>query len=105
MQLLEDLHHFGAGAAIEVSRRLVGQHDSRLIGQCPGDGSALGLASGYLAGPVSGSIAQTYPLEQCMGPSVALFGAKAAVDHRQLDVLLQRQAPKQIEGLEDEADS
>ena len=62
---LEDL---GAGAAVEVAGRLVGEDDRRLAGQRAGHGDALLLAAGQLARPVLQPVAQTDGVDDPVDP-------------------------------------
>ena len=48
MQLLDESHHAARHLGVEISRRLIGEQQSRRAGQRPGDGDALLLAAGKL---------------------------------------------------------
>ena len=46
----EDPHDLLRGAGVEGTRGLVGEHDLRVVDQCPRDGDALHLPAGHLPG-------------------------------------------------------
>jgi hypothetical protein len=45
----QERKELGTGPGVEVPRRLVGEHNLRLGGECPRNGNALLLATGELA--------------------------------------------------------
>ena len=55
---------------VERTRRLVGQHQRRLVGERPGDGQALALAARQHAGRVPGLVGQAQQVEQ-VAPAVS----------------------------------
>ena len=50
VELLKNPHDFDARAAVEIAGRLVSQDDLRIVDQSAGDGDALLLSAGELAG-------------------------------------------------------
>ena len=60
----EDAHDLGAGVAVEVAGRLVGQDERRARDQRPGDRDALLLAAGELGRLVVEPVAEPDPLER-----------------------------------------
>jgi len=93
-----------AGVRVEVAGGLVGEDDARAVDQSAGNGGALLLAAGELAGPVFGAIGQVHRLEGGQRALSALLARNAAVDHRQLYVLHHVELGQQIEELEHEPD-
>ena len=58
-QLGQEVEDLGGGFGVEVAGRLVGDEDGRVVGQRAGDGDALLLAAGKLAGQTFGVIGQS----------------------------------------------
>ena len=69
VELLQHSQHLAAGVAVQRAGGLVGQNDRRIPGQRPGDGHALLLAAGKLAGLVFQLIAQPHLLQCLAGPA------------------------------------
>src|SRR5215212_7590267 len=57
-EALEDVHHLDAGAAVEVSGRLVGEEDRRIVQERARNRDALLLPSGQLVRMVRGPVLQ-----------------------------------------------
>src|SRR5688500_49887 len=104
VQLAENVHDVGAGRAVEVARRLVGEQDAGPVHQRARDGDALALAARELVGTVAHPVPEAHALERVHGALAALPRREAGVDERQLDVVQRRGAGQQVERLEDEAD-
>src|SRR6185295_1046057 len=104
MQLAQEIHHGFAASRVEVSGRLVREQDERLAGDGAGDGDALLLTAGQLAGEVLGAVRHADPLQRRFDALLALRRLHAAIRERQLDVLEYRQVANQVEALEDESD-
>ena len=68
VELVEERHDLGAGVAVEVAGRLVGEDERRLGDERPGDGDALLLAAGQLGRLVVEAVAQAEPLERGRRP-------------------------------------
>ena len=88
VEVVDQVQHLGAGARIEVAGGLVGQDDERIVHQRAGDGHALLLAAGELAGPMVQPVAQADQLGQLQAV-VQRCAARSAplVEERHLDVL------------------
>lgn len=59
----QELHDFLAGHRIKTCDRLIGQQNTGLLRQRPGNPHALLLPAGKPVGPIPGAIKQTYPVE------------------------------------------
>ena len=103
MELLQHSQHLAAGVAVQRAGGLVGQNDRRIPGQRPGNGDALLLTAGKLAGLVFQLIAQPHLLQCLAGPAAALGAGHARIDQRHLHVFQQIQFGQQVILLEDEA--
>ena len=106
VQGLKHLHDIGAGAAVEIARRLVRQQQGWLVDNRSCDGHALLFAAGKLVRMMIGAARQADQFERLYGPfaSRACAGPGSRVQHRQLDVLQRRSATQEIETLEHEAE-
>src|SRR5262249_37428998 len=90
----------------EVAGRLVAQQDGGLVDERPGDGDALLLPAGELAGPVVEAVGQPDTLEQGGGAALAFgAGAVGGVEQGRLDVFQGGGGGEQVEVLEEEADA
>ena len=76
LQLVEEVHHLGAGVAVEVAGRLVGEDQRRLGDERPGDRDALLLAARQLGRLMGQAIAESQPLERGLGPRRTLRRAR-----------------------------
>ena len=76
----------------------------RLAGHRAGDGDALLLTAGELAGQVLRAVRHADLLERRHHALLALGRLHAAIGERQLDVLVDGQVADQVEALEDEPD-
>src|SRR5438034_1229852 len=103
---LEHGHDFGAGAAVEIARRLVGQQDRGSIDNRTGDGYALLFAPGKLVRMMVGSARQADQFKRLHRPIASRARAEPAgsVQHRQLNILQRRSASQQMKALKDETD-
>ena len=91
-----------AGGAVEIARRLVREHDHRLVGQRPRDRDALLLAARQLRRVVMAAILEPDFDEQA---ARARGGIAPPGDfHRHEDVLERGQRRDEMKGLEHEAD-
>ena len=72
MEVVEELDDLGAGVAVEVARRLVGEEDGRLRDEGAGDPDALLLAARQLGRLVVQAVAQAQPLEDGLRAGVPL---------------------------------
>ena len=73
VELVEQRHDLGAGMAVEVAGRLVGQDQRGFGDDRPGDGDALLLAAGQLGRLVVEAVAEPEPLERRAGRAPARF--------------------------------
>ena len=97
-------HDVGAGVAVEVAGRLVGEDQRGFGDERPGDGDALLLAARQLGRLVVEPVAQAEPLEGRRGARRALAARDALVEQGRGDVVERRRARQQVVRLEDEAD-
>ena len=96
----EDL---GAGPAVEVAGRFVGEDDLGPTGQGTGHGDPLLLPTGELARAMAEAALQADRLDHEAEPF--LVRLPAGQRHRELDVLDGREGRDEVEGLEDEPDT
>jgi hypothetical protein len=92
VQLLEELHDLPAGGRVEISRRLVREHEAGSIHQSPRDGDALALAPGELARTVPAAIRQAEIRHHRLGDGAPPSLRHPGVHQGQLDVLSAWQA-------------
>src|SRR5579859_3257717 len=104
VELAEDLHDLGRRGRVEVAGRLVGQDQSRVGGDGPGDRRPLLLASGHLVGKVVETIAQADRLEGGGGPLAPFAGSDTGIGERELDVGQRGGPGDQVEALKHETD-
>ncbi len=83
----EELHDLTGGDAVEVSGRLVGEQDRRLVHEGAGDGDPLALAAGELVRPVPGPVSQADELQHLPGAFEPPFGWNPGVDQGKLHIL------------------
>ena len=101
---VEQLHDPDRGDRVEVSARLVGQQQRRVVDEGAGDGDALLLAAGELVG-VAVELGREADQAQRLRHLLADFGA-AGADHLQRvgDVVVDGAVGEELEVLEDGAD-
>ena len=105
VEFLEQPHDLDAGAGVEIAGGLVGQDEFRLVDQGAGDGDALLLSAGKLAGMMVTPVAQADLLQRLEG-ALSAFTVRndgQVVKHRQLDILQGAGARQEIEALKHEA--
>src|SRR5579864_4747879 len=85
---LENVHHFDAGPAVEIARRLVREKNRGIVQERARDGDPLLLTARQLVGMVLGPVGQAYGLERRASATTTLGGddAVGAVEERQFDV-------------------
>ena len=98
-QLADQGQHLLGGLRVERPGRLVGQHDLRAVGQCPGDGHPLLLADAELRRLVVQPVGQPDLPEQVPGP--LRVGRPAGEAHPELHVLQRGEPGQQVVALED----
>ena len=72
VEVVEQGEHVGGRRRVEVAGGLVGEDQRGLGDQRPGDGDALLLAAGQLAGPVVGPVGEADLVERGERPLAAL---------------------------------
>ena len=90
---------------IEVARGFVGQQHGGGIDQGPGDGHALLLAAGKLAGLMVAAPGETHHFQQLRGAAFDLRTGVLADQPRDADVLEGRELGQQVVELEHETDA
>src|SRR5262249_45873227 len=103
-QRLEQGDDLVPGVLVQVAGRLVGQQHVRVLDQGTGDGDALLLAAGQLAGQVLGTVAEADAVQGFARSVVPVVVGCVERDEGGLDVLGGGQGGDQVEGLEDEAE-
>src|SRR5690606_10547111 len=88
VEFLKNAHDLDGGFAVEVAGGFVGEEDVRLVDEGAGDGDALLLSAGKLAGKMIGALGEADDVEGVEGALFDLASGEAvlAVEHRQLDV-------------------
>jgi hypothetical protein len=104
VKFAEEIEDLAAGLRIEVSGRLVGEEERRLVDECPRDGDALALTAGQLVRLMAHPILETDGDQRLFGQLAPLRTWNLRVDERQLHVLQRCGARQKIECLEDETD-
>jgi len=94
-----------AGAAVEVARRFVGEHDRRIADEGPGDGHPLALATGERPRPVRRPPAETDGGQRLLRAGHPLLSRHPGVEQPGGHVVQRSQSFDQVELLEDEADA
>ena len=100
---LNQSQHLGAGLAVKVAGRLVGEDDRRLTHERSGTGHALDLSAGELGGPVGQAVLEADGVDHLV--EALPVDLLAGDIQGQGDVLRRREGGDQVEGLEDEADA
>src|SRR5437660_7208348 len=110
VQVAEQLDDLAPGSGVEVSGRLIGQQDARLIDQGTGDGGTLHLAAGQFARPMPEPLAQADSFQEFHAPppqwlTLAQPAPRGMLDHlRHQDVFERIELRQQVVELEDEAE-
>src|SRR5450759_1090704 len=106
VQLLEDGHDLLGRLRVEVSGRLVRQHQLRLVDQRPRDRDALLLPAGELARQVPLPARETHRFEASAGSLDPILRSVAVgrIDQGKLHVLEGRRSGEKVERLENEPD-
>jgi hypothetical protein len=87
VQVLDERQDLGAGAAVQIAGRLVGEQDRRVDRQGAGNRHALAFAAREFFGEVRQSLAELHELQQFAGACIHLAPRPAAQVQRQADVL------------------
>ena len=104
VQFAEDFHDFFAAVAVKRASGFVGEDDLSAVHERTGDGDALLLAAGELAGFVLGAFAEAKAGEQRFGAFFPRFAVRTGIDGRDSDVFPGFEVGEQVVALEDEAD-
>ena len=99
----EELEGLGRGAAVEVAGGFVGEDDLGVAREGSGDGDALLLPAGELAGPVVEAVTEPDGVDDGVEPGRVEVAAGEI--GRELDVLERGEGGDEVEGLEHEADA
>src|SRR5262245_37554780 len=103
-QFFEQIHDFIAGLAIQVTRRLVGQQDRRIVDERARNRHTLTLPAGELRWLVRHPLTQAYLREHLCCALLAILRVHTRINEWQLDVVQCSCAWQQVEGLKYEAD-
>src|SRR6266542_1213764 len=104
-EIAQNLLHIGARHRIEISRRLVGKDDQRIVGESASDCDALALAAGKLVRTLGALLGHAQPSQQLhparIGGRVVEFTQPT---HRQSNVVEYRELREQEVELKHEAE-
>ena len=101
---LQQLHYLLAGLGVQRAGGLIGQQDVGVVYQCAGNGHALHLAAGHLAGLFVALVAQTHRLQRFAGALPALLAGNARDGHGQFHVGQHALVGNQVIALKNKAD-
>ena len=101
---LQQFHHLDAGLAVQRTGGLVRQQDVGVVHQGAGDGHALHLAAGHLAGVLVQLAAQAHILQRFGRPAAALGLGDAGDGQGQLHIGQHRLVRDEVVALEHKAD-
>jgi hypothetical protein len=104
VDVLEELHHLGRGAAIEVAGWFIRQEEQGTMDQGTGQGDALLFTAAELARPVARAPSQTNLVQGLSGTPIAFLSVDSLQRQGQGDVGCGCHARDKVKGLEDEAD-
>ena len=100
VQGLDQLDHLVSGRAIEITGRLVTEHERGPPHDGAGNGDTLALPTGKLPRPVRGPVGKPHPRERLGNTPRPLGRRDPGKDHGQRDVVTGTQAGDEIEELE-----
>ena len=101
VQLSEELQDPGAGVAVDISGRLVGEQDPRLVGDRPRHRDALLLTTREVPGPLVQLVLEADQLQGVRRVTARVVDPRMTQLQRQQDVLEGGQMGKQLVVLED----
>jgi hypothetical protein len=104
VELQEQAADSPGAVAVEVSGRLIGQEQARMLDQCPGDGHTLAFAAGQLSRPMLEPSRQADPFQELPAP---LLGGIPVLPSSQIwnqHIFQDRALGKQVVVLKNEAD-
>src|SRR5262245_30986238 len=87
VQIVHQRQDLVTGLRVEVSGRLVGEQDRRLVDERARDRHALALSAGHLVRPVMLARPEPDGLERSLGARLPLLARQPRIDEGQLDVL------------------
>ncbi len=90
VELADEIHDLGAGAAVEIAGGFVRQQKLRLIDQSAGQCRPLLLAAGKFTGPVGHARAQTDSFQRLPRKRLALAAVDFGKAKRQVNIFGQR---------------
>ena len=102
---MEQFEDAGSVVRVQVSGGLVGQEEGGAVDQGAGNGGALHFAPAHLVGEGAGAGGQADEVEHLRGAGAGLAGFLAAEKEGEFGVLDGRHGGKEIEKLEDNAES
>ena len=102
VQLLQYLHHFHRGLAVQCAGRFVGQDNLGPGDECPGYGHPLFLSAAHFVGHVCGPVLQAQAVQVLQCQRVAPLAAHALVEQGQGYVLDGVLEGYEVERLKDE---
>ncbi len=100
----QQLHDSRGVRAVQISGRLIGQQNRRIISQRPGYRYALPFPSGKLTRVLAHAMFQPHFAQQCLGTLPTCAAAIGHSEHGSLHVFNSTQCRQQVERLKDEAD-
>lgn len=98
----EDLHHLVAGGLVQGAGGLVGEDHAGLTGQGAGNGDALCLTTGHVAGTPTPHVAEPQLSESFVSSGERPSSGGAGEHQRQRDVLARRELGDELTVLKDE---
>ncbi len=104
VEALEEGEDVGGAGGVEVAGGFVGEDEVGVGDDGAGDGDALFLAAGELAGEVVEAVGEADEIEGGGGIFAALFAGEGGELEGQLDVFEGVEDGDEVEGLEDEAE-
>ncbi len=104
VQPLQHAEHVLGARGVEVSGRLVCEHDARLGDERPRDSGALLLPSRKLCRQMGRAVREAYIRERIKDALTAVSQRHAPVNERELDVLVGRRAWQEVVRLEHKPD-
>ena len=102
-EVTEEPEHAVDLDVVEVRGWLVGEHEWRIVRECPCDGDTLLLTTRHVGGAVVHPVVEPHLLEERFGARLRLALGDLARLRRDLDVLTGGEAGNQVERLEDDA--
>ena len=103
-QRLEQAEYRIRCLGVQIASRLIGNHDRRIVGQCPGDGRPLLVPPGDRRRKLVGVSGNSHLVQQMVRPFIALIrGIHLAQIHRQHDILDDGECRQELKKLKDDS--